>query len=87
MEGTMKVEWIQLHAADIGPISDTRDILDWVKQPDDATKDDRRQRNPRHRRSSLEDLVEQESLEEPPMPNNEAPPIDGERGRAINITV
>jgi hypothetical protein len=83
----MKVERIQLHAADITPVSDSRDILDRVKQTDDSTKENRRQRQPHKRRSSLEDLVIQESVEEGPSPLNDAPPADGERGRSINITV
>ena len=84
-EGTMKVERIQLHPQGIAPRSDSRDIGDRVPQSDDPTRDNRRHRNPYQRRSSLEDLVIQESVDEKPTPQQDTP-LDRERGTGIDIT-
>lgn len=78
----MKVERNQLHSQ-IAPIRP--DLGDRVNGSPDATKDERRQKNP-HRRSSLEDLVIQEQVDERPEAHD-APPPSSEKGGGLNITV
>lgn len=81
----MKVERTQLHTQIVPPRPDGREVGDRVNGSPDATRDDGRQKN-QQRRSSLEELVIQEQVEEK-SDAHDAPSPSKEKGAGLNITV